>query len=527
MRGRRAGYMVEASRLLSCFFARSFRNIANMEASPPSMSVAPTGPNAEEPASLSPSSPKKWKAPNTRTLVLLAVSVISAVAALISNLEKIESFWRLHTKSGLASQFPFTMQISSTETDKTGVQQKPFYREEHLQAGTTLIKRIKGQHEFFGDFGLPALNFTIVNNSTETAIVDEVVFEAVSSRADKQPDLTWHQVLNLGDGDKELELENDGWGPAINAKIENVIATLTQGQEKKTTPPFELVFGKIEQKSRAIALPSLLQEQFQLAELAESDRAKLTGTLSYSYDDSGSTKPVTIPFALGIVNRPTKPGPPAEGPGANVYQSLQLLETDRKDYRVVCPVNGSLEKGKSYQFIVTLCSKRSAIHDFDVIVSLKNGPKIKLGHYRLEFYLPRSTADVVLAEISKNPSSSSFKDLDEATENTLEAKVDDEMNRINASKVAVVKKNDDISSPGTGPGSEDDDPPPDVKASTYDTASKDSPPLKATYPYGVSVPGHPGVVVSPFLSGKFVDVTGFDHNALVQDPYVHQLFLVP
>jgi len=425
------------------------------------------------------------------------------------------------------SQFPFAMQISSTDTDRTGVQEKPYYREEHLQEGT-LIKSTRSPTEF----GLPALNFRIVNNSAETAIVREVTLQVAKSQPDIQPVFQWRKVSNLEAGENGLELENIGWGPATDTKIENVIGTLSRrDKEKKTTAPFELVLGKVATKAREIPFGSLLKEQFQLDTLLESDRAKLIGTLSYSYADSnGSTKPIKIPFALGIVNRQIEPPPPAEGPGStsdNVYESLQRLRTEGENYSVVCPVDGSLEPRKSYQFIVALFSERSAVHDFDVIVSLTNGAKVKLGHYRLEFYLPRTKAARVLSEISTKSNSSSLTNLNEEIGNTPEQRVDEEMDRLADASTSFVKDTSKAPIPGEGPETEESDTPPPAKTPKDDTAFDDAQAPKATYPYGLPVPGRPGVVRSPFLPGKLVDVTGFGHNAIVQDPYVQQLFLVP
>jgi hypothetical protein len=493
------------------------------------MNVPPDASDAVEAAEQAPAATKGWRFRITKSSGLFLLSVVSTTALLLSNFEKIESFVRARMPGALVGQFPFTMQISSTHADGKGVQEKPFYREEHIQRGTTLIRAIRNQ-----DFGLPALNFRIVNNSPETTIVREVIFKVANSQPDNRPILTWSKQLNLADGDNELVLENDGWGPALDAKIENLTGTLIpKSGEKKTSDPFELVLGKISTKSRDVPLTSLIKDQLGLENLADFNRAKLSGTLSYFYiDSSGEKKPVTTPFALGIVNRRMLDIPAEGPPGANVFQTVQLLQTHAQNYSVVCPVSESLEPKKSYQFVVSLCSRQSAIHDFEVIVALANGARIKLGHYRLEFYLPRSHADFV-SEITTKPNPPRFTSIDGLTEDipgvgTNEETADDGEDE--SDTVADTDANDEIPSPALGPDLEEV-PGAEVSNSKEPAAPSnvqaELKPVKASYPYGIPVAGRSDVVESPFMSGKHVDVTGFAHNAIVQDPYVKQLFLVP
>jgi hypothetical protein len=421
------------------------------------------------------------------------------------------------------------MQISSTNPDGKGLQEKPFYREEHIQGGTTLIRAIRNQ-----DFGLPALNFRIVNNSSETAIVREVTLKVANSQPDNRPILTWSKVLNLAQGDKELSLENDGWGAALDSKLEDVIGTvIPKSGEKKKSDSFELMFGKISTKSREVSLASLLKDQLHLENPSDLSRANLSGTLSYSYiDSSGAKKPVKTPFALGIVNRriDTEPAAPAEGPG--VYETVELLQANAQGYSVDCRVGESLAPKSSYQFVISLCSRQSAIHDFDVIVALTNGARINLGHYRLEFYLPRSMGGLV-TEITAKRTPLRFTSIDGSTEGmpgveTNEETADDVEDE--SDRVASTNANHDIPSPAVGPSMEET-PSAEVSDSPEPAVPSNVPaqlkPLRASYPYGIPVAGRSDVVESPFMSGKHVDVTGFAHNSIVQDPYVRQFFLVP
>lgn len=480
---------------------------------------------------------KWWAAENTKNLVLLGLSVVSTTALFFSNLEGIMSFVQARLPGALASQFPFVMQIAST--DDSGVQKTPFYREEHIQAGT-LISAVRRN-----EFGLPALDFRIVNNSTEATLIREVTLTIKNSQPDNRPVLTWAKTLNLADAQDQLTVENDGWGAANDAKIINVVGTLIpKGGDKRTTEPFELPLGKIQTKSRDVSLPSLIKEKFKIDKLSDSDSARLSGALSYSYiDANGATKPVVTPFLVGIQNRRTKQWAdiPAEGPSSeNEYRSIQSLDTHRQNYTISCPVSANLEPKKAYRFIITLCSKQSAVHDFDVSIALSNGANIRLGHYRLEFYLPRNQAAIV-SQIDVKPQPVRFTSIDGANEDSpttdlvtdlVAADLQDTVDPVEDEPEAAAT-DDDIPSPGAGPPEESAP----IKASER-IADKKEPKsiskendglkaLKASYPYGRPVPDRSDIVESPFLSGKYIDVKGFDHNAVIQDPYVHQLFLVP
>jgi hypothetical protein len=51
---------------------------------------------------------------------------------------------------------------------------------------------------------------------------------------------------------------------------------------------------------------------------------------------------------------------------------------------------------------------------------------------------------------------------------------------------------------------------------------------KTDLPYGIPVPGKPGLVTSPFTADSgYVDVTGFPPGTAVEDPYTGKIFLTP
>lgn len=51
---------------------------------------------------------------------------------------------------------------------------------------------------------------------------------------------------------------------------------------------------------------------------------------------------------------------------------------------------------------------------------------------------------------------------------------------------------------------------------------------KGDMPYGIPVPGHKGMVTSPYLpEGNYIDVSDFAPGSAVRDPYTGKIFLVP
>lgn len=51
---------------------------------------------------------------------------------------------------------------------------------------------------------------------------------------------------------------------------------------------------------------------------------------------------------------------------------------------------------------------------------------------------------------------------------------------------------------------------------------------KGDMPYGIPVPGHKGMVTSPYSpEGNYIDISAFAPGSAVRDPYTGKIFLVP
>ena len=51
---------------------------------------------------------------------------------------------------------------------------------------------------------------------------------------------------------------------------------------------------------------------------------------------------------------------------------------------------------------------------------------------------------------------------------------------------------------------------------------------KGDMPYGIPVPGHKGMVTSPYSpEGNYIDVSAFAPGSAVRDPFTRKIFLVP
>ena len=48
-----------------------------------------------------------------------------------------------------------------------------------------------------------------------------------------------------------------------------------------------------------------------------------------------------------------------------------------------------------------------------------------------------------------------------------------------------------------------------------------------SYPYARALAQHPGIVVSPYSPGRYVDVRGYKRGDKVRDPFTQKFFLVP
>ena len=56
---------------------------------------------------------------------------------------------------------------------------------------------------------------------------------------------------------------------------------------------------------------------------------------------------------------------------------------------------------------------------------------------------------------------------------------------------------------------------------------KPTPTAQEKLPFGIPVPGKPGLVYSPYAKEKIIDVSGYKHGQLVLCPYTARKFRVP
>jgi hypothetical protein len=61
-----------------------------------------------------------------------------------------------------------------------------------------------------------------------------------------------------------------------------------------------------------------------------------------------------------------------------------------------------------------------------------------------------------------------------------------------------------------------------VLIQTHSSAQSRSP-----YAYARPLRGHPGIVISPYGTGRYVDVRGYKRGDKIRDPFTNKFFLVP
>lgn len=281
----------------------------------------------------------------------------------------------------------------------------------------------------------PSLDVAFVNNTSETQVVKEAVFEVSES----VPDITPIIIFKDNNARMNLDIYNEGWGKVCNPVIRcNIFPTGVAYPERHPDPPIGHI-PVAEPYAHTFHLPHF--EDFTTLELAETlsklgvdleairaarhlgqtpmvlyamqhgldtvlyqhygrfpdletgdawalfpdGYAVLAGVIEYADEDG---KGYSVPFRVRVFLFQVKydiPMPPS-------YTYNVMLEPQGKKYEVVCQAVHSLQKGEADRILIRVGCPRSATHCFRIRWRLNGDRELVSGPIKLKHFVPRRRA---------------------------------------------------------------------------------------------------------------------------------------
>lgn len=282
-----------------------------------------------------------------------------------------------------------------------------FYKTSKTGSATTL----QPMEMEFG-FGLPSLDFKLVNNTDETIFVAKLLLSDLESTPDNRPELKWEKMIEFINEEFPLKITNDGWGPALDV----VVSGEVRAQEERTAipvpgiskKPFKFKLGNITE-SASIPLPELFRDMFGRSRPPMGTSYDLSGSLVYSYlGVEGKRESKEELFYVEVTGSLHAR---AYQPSTHRYGAE--LAVNKKNYEISCDVSQELQPKAADRFTVVLHAGQSSLHQFRLSLVYNHNQQIDLGIYRLVFYLPRSQVAQTLRLMRSTKSVSTSESPDE------------------------------------------------------------------------------------------------------------------
>jgi len=281
-------------------------------------------------------------------------------------------------------------------------------------------------------WNFPKLDFKLVNNSKETVLFSDVIFEISESRLDPAPVLVVEPDVFQSNA-LHFRLFNEGWGPAAGLKARFHLTPTSAGGNGKPRYdepyPYVLALGDLEEDANVDVSTSLtragvdlagleglgrfshrigdqitfvnaqgVERTFTAAQLAaarraffgpfQSGAALLSGQFEYNaqtVDGESEARAVKFWTVVWIYNenRAGVPRPPA-------YEYATKFRVEGKDYQRQVSISQELKAGETDRFLVKIGFDKSSQHRFRARLLFNNGREIVSPSIELRGFAPRS-----------------------------------------------------------------------------------------------------------------------------------------